>query len=1820
MSAVATHYGPMYGSPKASMMSRDPDGIDPSGTVDDSVVGLEPAGSRAEEAMTIPDSVSNVENEAGPLSMDIADLVGAPPPPPNMPPPKKLKKRTPKNITAKKSIKSEALKATFGSFDDDSLLQDLARSSSTITTPRSAKVESLDQNVEFTMQRMDTADSAQSDDSLKVDTPPREVAQQVEITDSKDASPTSRIVEERVKAALALYLRDDIVLEDQTEFIALTPQEILRSVGTTSNKEETKVGTPKSNASPSLLESPKSSTKIPSPITSQNNNVTLTATSSANNISILSDIVEAAPITLPTANAGQQEKSTRRTASIERRQQTDDKQKRDQKRGFFKKLFRGRGKNRDVEENTSVIAPKSTPSGRSPRVHESVSVSPAIAHLKPTLKNIEERHYQGGVLTTNGILHQDEMVTDDGHVDVNAIPIVFFSQDPPDDEHGDPPVFSGRPLISPTSIPRDGVDEEHEASRIESVKLRIADVYDVRSPRGDVSPPGETTKSIPTCLHEEDGDYFLAQDDEVSAITGGFGSKSFGAVEEKDAAVVSGYLLARDEAKHVDAYSTNFFNSSALLPTPSNATKLRVFPPGQSQDPAGESPMHWHYQGKPAGVSTFRDPIGESPVHAWKDADPTLTAGFGLDDDAVSGIHEEKKEEDPFPEPQLTMSNSSNSATPFEQDFLNGPSKSMESKGEGVSQELPTEPRTTVNGTEKIAPLRLQTDIEKAGFKSASNTPVAGGKTSLTISTAAFTNAKAVAYLHRLHGEPSPRHTWHASKRQTVEPSPLAAKANSRKSSKKKQVAQSSSKKKPCPDDYGAHNVEEALLARDDAVTSKPPVNHEELYAIKSKEGALFGAYNSKFQGRKPTKKKTMTIESPRNGLSLGSRGRQNLPSPSGGGNFYASMKPGKITASAVSRGMRMRRAKRDEDIALGKSERVVLTPKPKTEGRNRFHFFHYADESDIKDPIQRAGRRILSKSAIPIQCAARRYIAKREAVDRMWALIEVQSYYRRWRAEASLQASIHSAVQIQSTFRGWSARDKLKDMNYSATQIQKIVRGYICQAKVYDCMYYIVRLQAFYRGCSERTRLKKKQAAATELQKYLRGYKIRSDIFKGSRVTPFQSLYRGHKARQDFYVAVASAKLLQAVWRSCAARISYQVEIVDIIIAQSVVRRWLAGRTARSLQEMELFGPASLIQAAWRGCTGRQLLKKNLAARKIQTTWRGFRCYTDYKKSLAARKIQTTWRGFRCYTDYIFALVDILVVQRTVRVFLAKRKASSLRREKAAVRIQCCWRRHKAESTLLYSLVHIIIAQSVARRFLAKATVQNIRRNEATKHEAAIAIQKTWRKFWGFSHYIIVQYEVARLQAHIRGKLARQSYNLKLGCAIIIQATIRRHLAKNAILSRLITGGAFDADARSLRERNAAKKIQFWWRIVLDWTKEKKAALTIERFFIHVRAEVDREIMRRERKKMLKQERRRQHRRDDDKVLERAWLKTVDENTAISMQSNGNRSQSAPRLRDGSLAIVTHRTPSLINQMMSPKVGSIGQEVDIHGWPIQRMDSGRTSRSRPPADSVQMAPSEDFSDVSNLTNPTVFHRAGGPPGRYDAGHGRPSHRMSTEDYIKKYGGVSGLQTAPNRTTPSVQSQHFFSDDGSVASSKIDRTAIAGHPIVLPPTPRSMSLNHSSKQRSSSTPRAQHSDGFGQVTPGGFSSAGRSKPSTGVTTPRNNYGHSVGVPTPRSSASSHQVPSPRIQVGYPPVTPRGYKGGSKMQISRRDTADTESHTTYTQNSFSRSSPRVGHIMNNGSSPNMVIKNHPSISQSYSNGEEDLMYLGGEVLGDEYGEV
>jgi hypothetical protein len=98
-------------------------------------------------------------------------------------------------------------------------------------------------------------------------------------------------------------------------------------------------------------------------------------------------------------------------------------------------------------------------------------------------------------------------------------------------------------------------------------------------------------------------------------------------------------------------------------------------------------------------------------------------------------------------------------------------------------------------------------------------------------------------------------------------------------------------------------------------------------------------------------------------------------------------------------------------------------------------------------------------------------------------------------------------------------------------------------------------------------------------------------------------------------------------------------------------------------------------------------IARQFLARKAVQNKW-------TEKNNSAACKIQATWRGFQGYTDYIFALVDILVIQRSMRKWLAKKQVGSMRKDRAATKIQTQWRRQTALIGMLYDLVHIIIAQ----------------------------------------------------------------------------------------------------------------------------------------------------------------------------------------------------------------------------------------------------------------------------------------------------------------------------------------------------------------------------------------------------------------------------------------------------------------------------------------------------------------------------------------------
>lgn len=367
------------------------------------------------------------------------------------------------------------------------------------------------------------------------------------------------------------------------------------------------------------------------------------------------------------------------------------------------------------------------------------------------------------------------------------------------------------------------------------------------------------------------------------------------------------------------------------------------------------------------------------------------------------------------------------------------------------------------------------------------------------------------------------------------------------------------------------------------------------------------------------------------------------------------------VIIDAVAKGFSIKSMKRKTAIAQGKAMPVVLKPKPKLERTDSHTTSSSSIEKLIKDPIQRAGFRLLSKAAIPIQSMVRRYLAQREAVDRMWALIEIQSYFRRWKCEAFKLAHTYSATRIQAAFRGWHDRDTLEDHHFCATQIQKVIRGYLVFSFVHEILKRIPLVQAQVRGFIARRVAGDRMYAIILIQAVVRSHLSRVYVMKMRAATEIQRIARGMLARGEAVQRRASATVIQAAWRSFSTRLTFQLDFVDIITVQSVVRRWLACKRKNDLNREQ--------------------------------------------RNSAAVKIQAAWRGYHDYTLYIFAMADVIVVQRALRMWQAKMKVKAMRELKEAANvnarrcrcatvIQSSWRRFSAQADFVSQLVNIILIQ----------------------------------------------------------------------------------------------------------------------------------------------------------------------------------------------------------------------------------------------------------------------------------------------------------------------------------------------------------------------------------------------------------------------------------------------------------------------------------------------------------------------------------------------
>ena len=155
-----------------------------------------------------------------------------------------------------------------------------------------------------------------------------------------------------------------------------------------------------------------------------------------------------------------------------------------------------------------------------------------------------------------------------------------------------------------------------------------------------------------------------------------------------------------------------------------------------------------------------------------------------------------------------------------------------------------------------------------------------------------------------------------------------------------------------------------------------------------------------------------------------------------------------------------------------------------------------------------------------------------------------IQRCYRGWWAREGIQIDHYAASQIQRVFRGWWMREALEVDRYCAVEIQRVVRGYLGRMSYMYDLYCVIVTQSIAR-------------------RYLAFYE---SAFRLANILYIQAIWRGYRVRSELIRYVqqgqeAAAIIIQAQYRSYDAQMNFINTLADILIVQSVARRWLTLR-----------------------------------------------------------------------------------------------------------------------------------------------------------------------------------------------------------------------------------------------------------------------------------------------------------------------------------------------------------------------------------------------------------------------------------------------------------------------------------------------------------------------------------------------------------------------------------------------------------------------------------------------------------------------------------
>jgi hypothetical protein len=382
---------------------------------------------------------------------------------------------------------------------------------------------------------------------------------------------------------------------------------------------------------------------------------------------------------------------------------------------------------------------------------------------------------------------------------------------------------------------------------------------------------------------------------------------------------------------------------------------------------------------------------------------------------------------------------------------------------------------------------------------------------------------------------------------------------------------------------------------------------------------------------------------------------------------------------------------------------------------------------------------------------------------------------------------------------------------------------------------------------------------------------------------------------------------------RFLARKNERQDELIKVITTEA------ADEGASSVEYMERASTLS-VQKVFRGYMARNALDRYFAARDIQTAWRCFIArayYLDYRMHLSALRIQCLWRQSRARTSFLALRQVLMADDIKAAVFVQKVWRGKFSRsvtgtfdawqrrmfveDPAAVSIQKIWRGFREVLHFWHACGSVIQIQSAMRGWLARL--------QRTKENDSVVVLQSYIRRWQARMRLSEGLgSVILLQSTVRGMLARKELNERRFILQFIRTASGAQRSNTPVRTRL---PHLHAPPRSsslnCRRQNASPFVQrrrgeqsssftdknldqrqtiprslksSQASIVQNKVAKERdeAARRIQRFFLMVKMEVDREIMRAREKKRRKKRKPKNHKLIDDEneVLDDVWTKTV--------------------------------------------------------------------------------------------------------------------------------------------------------------------------------------------------------------------------------------------------------------------------------------------------------------------------------------------------------